>query len=333
MAVGRSTARRFAVVALGMLVTLGSMALHAEAQDEVRLDADVVVVPVSVRGAGGALVDKLTADDFVVSDDRATPEVAFFQRDVAPVDVALLVDTSASTGSTLDILERAAVDFARHLRREDAYTLLTFAEKPNVVVAWTSDTKTLKNSLTRTVPAGNTLLNMSAYIAVKVMFESRPANRRRALVIFTDGIDTGSGFYDAKRVLDAALAQDVTVYVVSANRLADEAIDRMIADGLVAETMVGQYRDLQEELRNVESALATTTESTGGRVLFPTKTGDLSGSFEQVAEELRSRYVLGFYVPDDAAPGFHAITVKVKRPGVTVRARAGYFHDPTGARP
>ncbi len=333
MSVGRSTARCFAIVALVVLVPLVAAAGRAGAQDEVRLDADVVVVPVSVRGAGGALVDKLTEADFVVSDDRATPEVAFFQRDVAPVDVALLVDTSASTGSTLDVLERAAVDFARHLRRDDAYTLLTFAEKPNVIVPWTSDTKSLKNSLTRTVPAGNTLLNMSAYIALKVMFESRPADRRRALVIFTDGIDTGSGFYDAKRVLDTALAQDVTVYVVSANRLADEAIDRMIADRLVPDSMVGQYRDLQEELRTVETALAATTDSTGGRVLFPTRTVDLSVSFEQVAEELRSRYVLGFYVPEDTAPGYHPITVKVKRPGVTVRARAGYFHDPAGARP
>jgi len=329
MARGWTRGRPFSRVrGLACLCAVLTLAPAAAAQDdEVRLSSEVVLVPLALRATDGAALKDLTAADFVVSDGGVAPEVAFFERDVAPLDVVLLVDTSASTGATLDVLERSAAEFVNHLRREDSYTLLTFAEKPNVLVGWTSDPRAVKNTLTFTTPAGYTLLNMSAIIALKAMFEGRAPARRRALVILTDGIDTGSGFYTTKKVGDEALARDVTVYVVSVDRLASDAIDVMIKDRLVPESTWGEYREMQDTLREVEPALVALADATGGRVLFPTKTGDLSAVYEQVADELRSRYVIGFYVPDGAAAGYHPISVTAKRKGLSVRARAGYFHE------
>jgi Ca-activated chloride channel family protein len=316
---------RAAIVALVLLLVV---AVRGQGPDQdVQLRSEVVVVPLSIQFGNGRPGAPLTETDFALTDGGVTPEIAFFQRDVAPLDVALLVDTSGSTGATLPVLERAAADFVGHLGKGDAYTLFTFADRPNVVVPWTGDGAAVRDSLVGAKSSGYTLLNMSAFVAIGAAFGGRPPERRRALVLLTDGIDTGSGFYTLQKVADAALARDVTVFVVSVNRLASEAIDTMIAKRLVPETTWDEYRDMQAELREVEPRLGELAVRTGGRVLFPTKSGDLSDAYEQIGEELRSRYVIGFYVPDGAAPGFHPITVTARRPGVTVRARAGYFHD------
>src|SRR5438552_3357662 len=95
MAFGRAAALRLCAMCL--------FATAAAAQDEVQLASEVVVVPLAVRATDGSGVSKLTAEDFAISDEGVTPEIAFFQKDVAPADVALLVDTSASTGATLDV--------------------------------------------------------------------------------------------------------------------------------------------------------------------------------------------------------------------------------------
>lgn len=312
------------------MLALLSTAAPARSQDpdqEIRLNSEVVVVPLTVRYDGDRAGSPLVEADVELTDGTIKPEIAFFQRDVAPLDVALLVDTSGSTGATLPVLEKAAADFVRHLRREDAYTLLTFAEKPEVVVPWTSDSAAVAHSLSKAKASGYTLLHMSAFIALNAAFGGRPPGRRRALVLLTDGIDTGSGFYTASKVADAALSRDVTVYVVSVNRLASDAIDAMIGQRLVPEATWEDYRDMQRELAAVEPRLAELSDRTGGRVLYPTKSDDLSAAYEDVGEELRSRYVIGFYTPDGATAGFHPLTVRSRRAGIALRARAGYFHD------
>lgn len=323
----RPRARLARALALALVACAPGAAAPGAAQEpeqSVELSSEVVEVPLTVGSSGSATVGALAADDFEVRDGDATPEIAFFRRDVAPVDVALMVDTSASTGSTLPVLEQAAGTFAKHLRREDAYTLFTFSDRPSVAVPWTSDPSRVAAAFKTVKAEGVTLLNMSAYVALSVAFDKRPADRRRALVLLTDGIDTGGGFYTFSRVEEAALARDVTVYVVSVNRLTSRAIDTMIEEKLVPMYTWRDYRTMQEELGKVEPQLVALAEGTGGRVLFPKRNDDLSPAYEAIGEELRSRYLLGFYAPQDAAPGYRAINVRAKRQGLTVRARAGY---------
>jgi len=83
---------------------------------------------------------------------------------------------------------------------------------------------------------------------------------------------------------------------------------------------------MQKDLVAGEESLRDLAERTGGRVLFPERGKDLSKAYDDVAEELRARYVLGFYEPESAKPGFHALVVGTRRPGVELRARAGYYH-------
>ncbi len=111
-------------------------------------------------------------------------------------------------------------------------------------------------------------------------------------------------------------------------RVADQAVTRMLANNEVEESLRPDYEAMQLALRATEGVLTDVAESTGGRVVFPAKDVDLEKAFGEIAEEMRSRYVLGFYAPSGAKNGFHPIAVNAKLPGVTVRARSGYFTGP-----
>jgi Ca-activated chloride channel homolog len=328
-------ARRVAALLLAWLIALAAPTVRgqepADDGETLELASEVVLVPMAVRSTSGRAVADLTAADFVVTDNGAPQEIAFFRRDTAPIDVVMLVDTSSSTGASLELLERSATAFASHLRREDSFALYTFAEKPVSLLAWTNDARAIVNTLTAVRPAGDTMLYLSTISVLRSAFAARPADRRRAVVVFTDGLDTGSGIYTSQRVSDEALARDVTISVVSASRHARGVIDEMIVGKLVEESTWPAYREMQVELGRVEAPLTALAERTGGRAVFPAGDRELSTAFAEMAEELRSRYVLGFYVPATAAAGFHTISVRATRDGVTVYARGGYFHDAGGA--
>ena len=326
-----------ALLAAPVAVALLLVATAARAQEPVDdgetldLASEIVVVPMSVRTAAGRTVVDLAAGDFVVSDNGAPQEIAFFRRDTAPIDAVLLVDTSASTGASLALLEQSATAFAKSLRKEDRFALYTFAEKPIALLEWTSGARSITNTMSGLRSAGNTLLYLSTVAVMRAAFADRPADRRRALVIFTDGLDTGSGIYTPQRVSDEALARDVTIYVVSASRHARRVIDEMVEDKVIEESKLPAYREMQASLAEVEGPLGELAGRTGGRAVFPEGERQLSSAFAEMAEELRSRYVLGFYVPDGAAKGYHAISVRAKREGVVVAARSGYFQGTGGA--
>lgn len=320
-----------AVMILLLLVAGARAQEPVDTGDTFELSSDVVLVPMAVRSTSGRAVTGLTETDFVVTDNGVSQEIAFFRRDTAPIDVALLIDTSASTGASLVLLEQSATAFAKSLRKEDRFTLYTFAEKPIALLGWTNDARAITTRLTGLRAAGNTLLHLSTVAVMRAAFADRPGDRRRALVLFTDGLDTGSGIYTPQTVSDEALGRDVTIYIVSASRHARGVIDEMIEDKRVEELSMPVYREMQEALGKVEGPLTELAERTGGRTVFPTGDRALSSAFAEMAEELRSRYVLGYYIADGAAMGFHTISVRAKRDGLLVFARRGYVHGAGGA--
>lgn len=321
----RYCAFRLVVVWLVFLNGTTPVPARQDGEPDVNLSAEVVIVPFTPRDAKGKIVDNLTEKDFVVLDDGQEQEIAFFERDTAPLDVLLLLDTSASTGATLDVISASALTFIKQLRKGDSFAVMTFSEKPEGVLGWTSDERAARTALATLSARGNTYLYLSAEVAIRSMFDSRPRTNRRALVVLTDGLDINAGYFTPRRTAETALSRDVTLYVVSVNRIADDIVTRMFKENRIAEARRGDYEEMQRSLRDVEPILAELAGTTGGRVVFPTRGGDLAKAYEQIAEELRSRYVLGFYGSEQAKDGFHKITVTAKQPGVEVRARSGYF--------
>lgn len=318
-----------AVAALALvLALLGPTAGAQQAQDEgqVELKTDLVLVPVSVRHEGGGTVRDLRAGELRVTEDDVAQEIAFFSFDTAPLDVVLLVDSSGSVSASLDAIRQAALSFARQLGPDDAVSVVAFSDRPVILLDWTTDRKALATTIRAIDPAGATALYGSLVATVYERFEQRPEGRRRAVVLLTDGQDTVSTV-TSRTAARAANRHDVAVYVVSVNRILRETFEQMANNSGLPVARRFEYRSGASELARSEERLETLAADTGGRVLSLKRIGDLKGAYAQIAEEIRSRYLVGYYPSADPTPGFHEIRVATTRPGVQLRARQGYYRE------
>jgi VWFA-related protein len=118
---------------------------------------------------------------------------------------------------------------------------------------------------------------------------------------------------------------EASVYVVSVNRVARETFEQLANAGTL-QTRAG-YRAAVGEMRRAGERLEALASETGGRVVELRRRGDLERAYAEVADEIRSRYLVGYYPEGERAAGFHAIDVSTRRTGVVLRARRGYYRD------
>jgi Ca-activated chloride channel family protein len=302
-----------------------------EGDDTVQLKSDLVVVPVTVRHEKGGVVTDMRIEEFSVAEDGASREIAFFNRDTAPVDVVLLVDSSGSVEGVLDVIQSAALSFAKQLRPEDSFSIVSFNERPVILLDWSKDLKGAAAALRSIEPSGSTALYGSVVATVYERFETRPSDHRRAVVVLTDGDDTISSV-TSRSAARAALAHDTSVYVVSIGHILGDMYEGLATNRMVPQEKRDDYRLALNRLKRAEEPLEYLTSQTGGRVLYPSGPGDLTKAYREIGDEIRSRYLLGYYPPDGLAAGFHAITVTTGRKDARIHARQGYFKDESVVR-
>ena len=319
---------RRALVALALLALVcPAAALRAAQQtggdDDVTLESDLVLVPVAVRKEKGGVVTDLRKEELRLIDEGAEQSIEFFTRDTAPVDVVLLVDSSGSVEGMLDVIQTAAYEFVKRLRPEDSFSIVTFADRPVIVQGWTADLKKAAAALKEIEPEGNTTLYGSVVAVVYELFQQRPTEHRRAVIVLSDGDDTLSSV-TSRSAARAALMHDVSVYVVSIGRIMIPIFDGYANNRAIPLDKRMAFRETAARLRRDEERLNYLADQTGGRVLYPDGLQDLSKAYGEIADEIRSRYLVGYY-PPSAAHGFRSITVVTSRKGVRLHARQGYY--------
>lgn len=291
----------------------------------VELRSDLVLVPVAARRVSGGAVTDLGAPDFVLTEDGVGQEIAVFRHDAASADVVLLVDGSASVEGSLEVIRKAARAFLSALRPEDRVSVVAFADRPMIVSEWTADRELVDEAIGAIRPHGSTVLYGSVVAALAERFQASGAGRRRAMVVLTDGLDTLSTV-TSRTAAQTALRYEVSVYVVSTSRIEAEATRAAIVAARLSPRERARHQARLGQLARAEEALEHLADQTGGRVLYPKGPGDLRKAYAEVAGEIRSRYLLGYY-PSSPAPGRHVIGVTVRRKDVTVHARRGYFRE------
>jgi len=286
---------------------LGCSAVPIHAQ--IRVDVNVVNILCTVRDGRGALIKDLTRDDFEVRENGKPRVIRYFARETdQPLTIALLVDVSGSVRGFLKSEKQTAVDFFRTVLRPRDQALVTGFS--STVVRW--------RELTSSVPAlSETLAAMHAipfkglpkdggpmpttllYDAVTstAMSQLHGISGRKAMIIISDGLDIGSRTTSEMAVRQAQTA-DAIVYSIC-------------------------YPNEHESGCGNLNALS---EPTGGRMFDLRSKTPLIEIFRTIQEELRSQYSIGFEPQN--APGdrsFHRLQVRVRRPGLRVRARRGYY--------
>lgn len=295
-------------------------------QPKYRINASFVRVPVTVCDSDGRLVQGLERADFRVFDEGEAREIDNLVLEQTPLHVVVLLDVSGSVRGETESIKEAAASFALHiLDANGRVALMTFSDKLMLLQDWTKDDTRLRRSLKRIQPGFRTALFDSLLsICQKHMAK---LGGRKVVVALTDGGDNQSRTA-WQTVLKEYLLSDVSLHLVSRTRFVLPKVQRQVRVVMLnraANNFTNDSRDFWElYFREKETALEHVAESTGGRVLHAETPSDLKRSLQQLALELKSRYVLTFRPPDDSSKRFRLIRVTCSRPSVTDFHRSQY---------
>jgi Ca-activated chloride channel homolog len=267
----------------------------------IRSEADLVVLPVSVRDRSGHFVSGLQQQDFRIYENGKPQPIRLFMSGDAPVTVGLIIDCSSSMRENHDEVVEAAKDFLASSNPQDQVFVVNFNETPLLGlprgVPFTSNVSALVSAVQTAPSDGMTALYDAINLGLKHL--SLGTNQKKALVIISDGGDDASET-TLKKTLPAVQRSSTIVYTI----------------GLVA----SDQADVNP------GVLRKFAGSTGGEVYFP-RSNQLPGISQQIARDLREQYTLAF-LPAGNAKGYRKIRVTVNAPGhrgLKVRTRPGYL--------
>ncbi|HJR06676.1 MAG TPA: VWA domain-containing protein [Pyrinomonadaceae bacterium] len=342
--------------------------IEVDENEVVRVNTSLVTIPVSVMDRAGKYVPSIRQQEFRIWEEGVEQEIAYFATVEKPFTVALVLDTSGSTRYRLTEIQDAAISFVNQLRPEDRVLVVSFDDEVRVLSEATSDRARLRDAIRRVRPGEGTKL----YDAVDFVINQR-FNRidgRKALLLFTDGVDTSSrrASYESNardvEELDAliypvqydtydsrAASQNGGVYGGvwggGGSRRRSGGIADILGDILSGGTVSigrgggGGRRGggganctgcTREEYERGNAYLNDMARLSGARLYRAETTRDIAGAFSLVAEELRRQYSLGYYPKQQGQPGQRRrIKVRVLRPDLAVQARDSYIYNPSGA--
>jgi von Willebrand factor type A domain len=394
--------------------------------ETLKTDTDLVTVPIIATDRSGTYITDLRQDEFKISEDGVSQEVAFFGKVAAPFHVVLMLDTSSSTKDHLRLIQNAAFTFVQQLQPVDRVKIISFDDKVRDLNEFTSDREVLRTAINSTRPGEGTKVYDAVELAINTL---RKIRGRRAIVLFSDGMDWYSDkatFEGTVRYLDE---EGVVIYPIrydtraTTERLAREQSEQVTPSlptidtirkpppsGTTAPTFPGGdgvptsgtprktgpfglplpdeiMRRRRDEERNrypdpsggpaptggpedrapnpsdrdrtmprvpdsrpgvpaptsrpgdesigrmldmaymtADSYLKSLAEKSGGRLLRADTLTSLPDAFEQIAAELRTQYLLGYYpINKERDERYRKIKVETTRKNVAVRARPGYI--------
>jgi Ca-activated chloride channel family protein len=263
---------------------------------QMAIETRLVQVYATVTGARDKAVDDLTRDDFMVLEDGKSQEIVHFAHEQTPLSIILLVDSSESMLGRMDEARRGLADFIGSVRPIDQVMLMEFDHEARTLSGFTNDKGKLKKALEILRPDGSTAL----YDALALSIDKLAAREHgRVVVLLSDGMDasfTGGSVKTFEQVLRQAHVEDTRVFTIGLG----VSIDR-------------------DELQRL-------ADETGGEAYFSMQPGELSSVYREIGRELHNQYLLSYQPKEFVADGrWRNIEVKVRRSGLSVIARKGYY--------
>lgn len=279
---------------------------QADKVKTINIKTDLVVIDVQVIDQKNQPVfDLIKKDNFTIFENNVKQEIAHISRDETPVSLGFVVDTSGSMVNILEIVCDSILDLIKQMRPGDEAFVVQFRDESELVQDFTFDTRKLESAVGNlSLGGGNTLLD--AIIATSDYIKKEAKNRRKALIIFSDGQENKSVVKE-KEVIEAIKQNDVLVYFV----------------GIIGRNPYVTPTKKDDDLLHL---LAT---SSGARAFFPKNDKEILAVVAQIAIELRTQYVLSYYPTNDKRDGtFRTIRVTINKKGrgkLSARTRQGYY--------
>lgn len=325
---------------------------EVDAGDVIKVNTTLITLPVSVMDRDGRYVPNLSKQDFRVWEDGVEQEVAFFASVEKPFSVFLLLDTSPSTKFRLEDIQDAAITFVNQLRSDDKVMVVSFNDDIKVLSELTNDRARLQRAIRKAHTDDGTRLYDTVDMVMNEYMSRAPG--RKAVVLFTDGVDTTSkrGSYQTT-VMDAQ-ELDALIYPVRYDTSMD--VDNGIPSGgggsvdvwgqILGGIFGGGRRNNRrggggggwpsgrgngDDYGLADQYLRQLASSTGGRLYEADTIQNMSSAFANVAEELRRQYSIGYYPKRPPQPGQRReVRVRTNQPNLAVRARDSYVYNPSG---
>ncbi len=290
----------------------------------IKVTTEVVNVYAVVRNQHGELIPNLSKNDFEIFEDGKPQKITYFSKETnIPLTLCIMVDTSPSQERVLGVEQREADAFVRQvLGPKDLACVVHFDLVVELLQDFTAETSLLTRAINSTVingggsgggPLPGTFPSTSAPCCTRLYDAIYLASRRllarqvgrRVMILLTDGEDAGS-HETLRAAIEAAQKANVIIYSIA------------IVDRAFYGSMGMGFSGL--------SVLKRLSSETGGRMIRVNKIRNTHAAFEEIANELRTQYLLG-YTPTDTRPdgGFRKITVRVRERGYKVQARRGYY--------
>lgn len=288
--------------------------LAADDQGRGQIDVNVLLVPllVSVTDNKGKLMTNLTQDDFRIYEDEKLQTIKTFSRDTdIPLSIALLVDSSGSVIEKVKFEKAAATDFffSTVKRKKDRAMVIGFDSSVSILSddtpdGFTDEPERLADAVGKIKAGGGTSVYDAVYLAVQKKLGLEPSDRRKLIVLISDGDDTSSR-YSLTEALEMAQRHDTTIYAISTNKTSDTR-SRAKVEG--------------------DDVIRKFVEETGGKAYFPLKLDDLASDFQKIGDELRSQYVISYAPTNQNLDGtYRKVRVEMADKKHKARTRAGYF--------
>ena len=289
-------------------------------EETLKIDSTLVTIPVSVIDSGGKYLLHLTQKDFKLYEEDTPQEITNFASVAIPVNVVLMIDTSRSTKFKIEDIQRAAVTFVEQLRPGDRVMVVSFDDKVRVQGEFTSDRNMLKQAISKTKTGTGTKLYEAVNLVMNQKLSAVPG--RKAIVLFTDGVDTESKYGAGKQSMFDVEKKEVIVYPIQYDTMADVAA---LLQGDDPPPKLVTSQPTTEEFLLATRYLRGLALRSGGRVQPAETLTNVNEAFALIAEELRHQYSLGYYPSQEGRPGeFRRVRVEVLQPHRSVRARDGY---------
>jgi len=278
-----------------------------------RSGIDLVALNVVVVNNQRQFVSGLTSDNFAVYEDGVQQQLSFFDAGELPLDVAILLDTSASMYDKLATAQQAAVGFISAMRPADRLLVIDIKDSSTILAPLSHDLKAAKEAILATSARGATSLYNGLYLTLKEMTKQRRAEtdmRRQAVVLLSDGDDTSS-LVSLDDVMDLAKQSGISIYTIMLSSVLDAQLDRR-RDAAASKSLYGMKSLAQE---------------TGARSFPASQIGDLAGVYKSIGQELSSQYAIGYTSTNQRRDGtYRRVSVRiVDRENAQPRTRAGYL--------
>ncbi len=275
----------------------------------ITLGTSLVVLDVSVVDPSNKPVMDLKQEDFSVTEDKVPQKIDHFSKEQVPVSLVFAIDTSGSMRPKLDTVVKASTNIVKEGRAGDEMAVIEFKDQPELLEEFTGDVNDVIDTLNGLVASRQTAMLDALYLAADYANKDGK-NRRKAVLVVTDGLDNDS-YYKFGEVVNHLREIDVQIYLIG-------FINDLDRDS-------GLFRKSAKE--KAETLLNKLAEETGGKAFYPRELSEVHAIAQQISTDLRTQYAISYYPSNSAKDGsFRTIKVQVNSGSrrLVARTRNGY---------